>query len=251
MTQLLVTGYLLLRATLRLSEASSNAPFPVNYSNVRFCFFSRTCTRQACVQIAAFVRNGSLLLLINLTLTLLWWVELARLWGRVCSLFSGSMFNLSPQILSECACIQANRSHKKEKLYRLLRTASLRFADFLCARVCWQAEEGCVRVYVVCCMFICIAVCAPKKGSRWMEHVDLRAAVTPSSHLCTVLTLACRAARASVCLRVSGVCGESTECLGVYVMAPTCPWIWRQEKPLKGCTDRFHSLLLDVWLAWT
>lgn len=78
--------------------------------------------------------------------------------------FSGSMFNLSPQILSECACIQANRSHKKEKLCRLLRTASLRFADFLCARVCVGRQRRLVHVYVVCaCSYASLCVRLKKR----------------------------------------------------------------------------------------
>lgn len=120
------------------------------------------------------------------------------------------MFNLSPQILSECACIQANHwltaPHTRRKNCCLL-TPSLIFSVFpVCAPV--LGGRGGLCTYMLCMpvhMHLC--VCA-WKGSRSMEHVLLQGAMTSSSHLCTVLTPAWGAACASVCLRASGPKGE-------------------------------------------
>lgn len=167
MTQLLVTGYLLLRATLCLSEASSNASFPVNYSNVWFCLFSCTCTRQACVQIAAFVRNRLLLLLINLTLTLLWWVERARLWGRVCSLFPVACSISAPK---SCQNMPVSRPtvHTRRKNSAASSGQPVLDSLIFCVHVCVGRQRRVVHVYVVCaCSYASLCVRLKNGPGEW------------------------------------------------------------------------------------
>lgn len=168
MTQLLVTGYLLLRATLRLSEASSNAPFPVSYSNVWFCFFSWTCTRLACVQIAAFVRNGLLLLLINLILTLLWWVEMARWWERVYSLFLVACTISAPK---SCQSVPVSRPtvHTRRKNSAASSRQPVLDSLIFCVRVCVGRQRRVVHAYVVCACSFALLCVRLIKGSRWMH----------------------------------------------------------------------------------
>lgn len=77
------------------------------------------------------------------------------------------MFNLSPQILSECACIQANRwltaLHTRRENSAVSSGHPVLFSVcmFFCVCMCVGRQRRIVHIYAV---YAYIAVCAPEKG---------------------------------------------------------------------------------------
>lgn len=145
MTQLLVNHDLLLIATLRSFRNIVKCIVPCELPKL-ILHRPGMCTTGEHL----WGRGGSAFS--NPTLTLQWSEELTLLWGIL-----GSMFNLSPQILSECACIQANHwlTYKKGKLLFPQDTQSYIQCFSVCA--CVLGGRGGLCTYLLC-------VCALEKG---------------------------------------------------------------------------------------